>query len=142
MFSGNSFLAVGKYWGAVVMGCFVINQWTYCIFGNCWLQAVLCTKVNAAKVQQAAYEVVLTVGKALIRWQPEDPGAAIKELVSQLTAGFTGGSYLVSCTILALSTALYEFKGTSACLWCSVQICYVLVQDVFKHTKSCNKTNC
>ncbi|XP_075532514.1 RRP12-like protein [Dermacentor variabilis] len=74
-------------------------------------EAVLCTKVNAAKVRQAAYEVVLTVGKALIRWQPEDPGAAIKELVSQLTAGFTGGSYLVSCTILALSTALYEFKG-------------------------------
>uniref|UniRef100_A0A131YQ96 Ribosomal RNA-processing protein 12 n=1 Tax=Rhipicephalus appendiculatus TaxID=34631 RepID=A0A131YQ96_RHIAP len=73
-------------------------------------EAVVSTKVNAAKVQQAAYEVVLSVGKALIRWQPEDPGAAIRELVSHLTAGFTGGSYLVSCTILSLSVALCEFK--------------------------------
>ncbi|KAK8775267.1 hypothetical protein V5799_031383 [Amblyomma americanum] len=75
-------------------------------------EAVLCIKVNASKVRQAAYEIVIAVGKALIRWQPEDPDAAVKELVLQLTAGFTGGSYLVSCTILALATALYEFKGT------------------------------
>uniref|UniRef100_A0A023GCH0 Hipothetical protein n=1 Tax=Amblyomma triste TaxID=251400 RepID=A0A023GCH0_AMBTT len=75
-------------------------------------EAVLCIKVNAAKVRQAAHEIVIGVGKALVRWQPEDPDAAVTELVSQLTAGFTGGSYLVGCTILALATALYEFKGT------------------------------
>lgn len=75
-------------------------------------EAVLCIKVNAAKVRQAAYDVVLCVGRALIRWQPEDSGAAVQELVSTLTAGLIGGPYVVSCTILALSTVLYEFKGS------------------------------
>lgn len=75
-------------------------------------EAVLCIKVNAVKVRQAAYEVVLSVGRALMRWQPGDPGAAVQELVSNLTAGFIGGPYAVSCTILALSTVLHEFKGS------------------------------
>ncbi|XP_037504336.1 RRP12-like protein [Rhipicephalus sanguineus] len=88
-------------------------------------EAVLSTKVNAAKVRQAAYEVVISVGKALIRWQPEDPGAAIRELVSQLTAGFTGASYLVSCTISSLSVALFEFKDV-----CSSDVLNAVVEAV------------
>lgn len=74
-------------------------------------EAVLCTKVNANKVRQAAFEVILGVGKAFVRWQPVDPNGAIKDLVSQLTAGFTGSPYLVSCTVLALTSVLHEFKG-------------------------------
>ncbi|CAN7990559.1 unnamed protein product [Ixodes hexagonus] len=74
-------------------------------------EAVLCVKVNANKVRQAAFEVVLGVGKAFTRWQPEDPKGAVKDLVSQLTAGFTGSAYLVSCTVLAVSNVLHEFKG-------------------------------
>lgn len=75
------------------------------------LQAVLCVKVNANKVRQAALEVILGVGKAFVRWQLEDPSGAIKDLLSQLTAGFTGSAYLVSCTVLALSNVLHRFKG-------------------------------
>uniref|UniRef100_A0A1S4KT99 Uncharacterized protein n=1 Tax=Ixodes scapularis TaxID=6945 RepID=A0A1S4KT99_IXOSC len=74
-------------------------------------EAVLCVKVNANKVRQAALEVILGVGKAFVRWQLEDPSGAIKDLLSQLTAGFTGSAYLVSCTVLALSNVLHQFKG-------------------------------
>ncbi|CAN8023876.1 unnamed protein product [Ixodes persulcatus] len=74
-------------------------------------EAVLCVKVNANKVRQAALEVILGVGKAFVRWQLEHPSGAIKDLLSQLTAGFTGSSYLVSCTVLALSNVLHQFKG-------------------------------
>lgn len=73
-------------------------------------EAVLCTKVPASKVQQAAYEVIASVGKALIRWQPDDPGEAVTELVVRLTKGLLGRTYLLSSCIMALSFALYEFK--------------------------------
>ncbi|XP_064465677.1 RRP12-like protein [Ornithodoros turicata] len=76
-------------------------------------EAVLCVRVNSAKVRQAAYLVVLEVGRALSRWSTT-PEAGIQELVEQLAAGFAGSAYAISCTVLALSAVLYEFKGQYA----------------------------
>jgi ribosomal RNA-processing protein 12 len=89
-------------------------------------EAVLGTKETNEKAREAAYELLIGMGRkmqvggtvknAMIDGMDEDKRdttATIGEYFLMVSAGLAGSSqHMISATITALSRMLYEFKGT------------------------------
>lgn len=77
---------------------------------------VKCIQEAFTKVQQAAQNVSVRVGQALVGWPPEASrsDAHIRKLRCDLKDSFPGDSRVVGCIILALSTLLTVLTDTSA----------------------------
>ncbi|KAK2163707.1 hypothetical protein LSH36_75g12086 [Paralvinella palmiformis] len=74
-------------------------------------EAVLCTKEVAEKARQAAYLLLIEIGKALFRWNPNLPKAAVVQVYFELVlAGLAGQPHVIACTLLTLTRITYEFK--------------------------------
>jgi ribosomal RNA-processing protein 12 len=90
-------------------------------------EAVLGTKEANEKAREAAYELLMGMGRKMqlggtvknamidgMDEDKEDTTATIGEYFLMVSAGLAGSSqHMISATITALSRMLYEFKGTS-----------------------------
>jgi len=87
-------------------------------------EAVIGTKEANAKAREAAYDLLIGMGKKMQRGgvvrnsmvdgmeDAEDKLANINEYFIMVSAGLAGSSqHMISATITALSCMLYEFKG-------------------------------
>jgi ribosomal RNA-processing protein 12 len=86
-------------------------------------EVILCTKETNEKSREAAYDLVITMGKKMANGgiikhgliesiQQEDRTASISEYFLMVSAGLAGSSqHLISATITCLSRMLFEFKG-------------------------------
>ena len=91
-------------------------------------EAVIATKEKNEKARDAAYNLLITMGKkmqsggtvksAMVDGMDEDSGdatASIGEYFLMVSAGLAGSSqHMISAAITALSRMLYEFKGNLA----------------------------
>ncbi|XP_076363846.1 RRP12-like protein isoform X2 [Tachypleus tridentatus] len=73
-------------------------------------EAVLCVKTNAEKARTAAYNLIVEIGKAFLKWNIEKPKETLTEYIQLLLGGLVGTPHMISATILSLSKVLYEFK--------------------------------
>jgi ribosomal RNA-processing protein 12 len=88
-------------------------------------EAVIGTKEANEKAREAAYDLLISMGKKMQRGgtvrnamidgmdeEMEDTTASIGEYFLMVSAGLAGSSqHMISATITALSRMLYEFKG-------------------------------
>ncbi|GFU16950.1 RRP12-like protein [Trichonephila clavipes] len=72
-------------------------------------EAVLCTKENSLKARTAAYELLVTIGHAMIRISSNSK-EGIKEYITCLLAGLAGSPHFISASILSIGRVIYEFK--------------------------------
>ncbi|GFS59549.1 RRP12-like protein [Nephila pilipes] len=72
-------------------------------------EAVLCTKENSVKARLAAFNLLVAIGHALLRYSPNSR-EGVKEYITCLLAGLAGSTHLVSATILSIGRVMYEFK--------------------------------
>lgn len=81
---------------------FILNQ-----------QAILCTKEVAEKARSAAYNLLVEMGKAVGRWSAAGGSneSAIMGYFELVMAGLAGSPHMLSCTVLAITRIIYEFKG-------------------------------
>jgi len=99
-------------------------------------EAVIATKEKNEKARDAAYNLLITMGKkmqsggtvksAMVDGMDEDSGdatASIGEYFLMVSAGLAGSSqHMISAAITALSRMLYEFKGSLALRGCRLRI--------------------
>ncbi|CAG9770255.1 unnamed protein product [Ceutorhynchus assimilis] len=68
-------------------------------------EAVLCCKDINEKCRQTAYDLLNTIGEILLTKNQ------MQEYLIMLTGGLAGTPQMISCTILALASALHNFSG-------------------------------
>ncbi|XP_013779774.1 RRP12-like protein isoform X2 [Limulus polyphemus] len=73
-------------------------------------EAILCVKTNAEKARTAAYNLIVEIGKAFLRWDREKPKETLSEYMQLLLGGLVGTPHMISASILSISKVLYEFK--------------------------------
>lgn len=79
-------------------------------------EAVLCCKDINAKCRATAYEVLNTIGNVLIEHNQ------MQQFVTMIVAGLAGTPQMMSYTILALASILYNFSGWNSCFVVYVEI--------------------
>ncbi|KAL1502843.1 hypothetical protein ABEB36_007927 [Hypothenemus hampei] len=72
---------------------------------NCIPEAVLCCKDINEKCRQTAYSLLNNIGDTLMGHDQ------MQDFIVMLSAGLIGNPQMVSCTILALASALHNFSG-------------------------------
>ena len=89
------------------------------LIANILPEAVLGTKEGNEKAREAAYDLLVGMGKKMQEGGKikhnmieRDTEASIREYFVMVYAGLAGSSqHMISATITALSRMLYEFKG-------------------------------
>lgn len=75
-------------------------------------EAILCTKRETGeRARAAAYNLLIEMGKAHLRWTEDNREDAITELFEMMMAGLAGSPHMISATMLALTRIIYEYKG-------------------------------
>ncbi|XP_069467683.1 RRP12-like protein [Ambystoma mexicanum] len=72
-------------------------------------EVIICTKEVSVSARKNAYTLLAEIGKAFLRFNP-DSQEAILSYLALVYAGLTGSVTMISCTVLALTRLLYEFK--------------------------------
>lgn len=72
-------------------------------------EVIICTKEVAVSARKNAYTLLAEIGKAFLRFS-QDPQEAILKYLTLVYAGLTGSVTMISCTVLALTRILFEFK--------------------------------
>ncbi|XP_045190399.2 RRP12-like protein [Mercenaria mercenaria] len=74
-------------------------------------EAILCTKEVAERARAAAYNLLVEMGNAAVRWSENNDNAVLEEYFKMVMAGFAGSPQMISATLLALTRIMYQFKG-------------------------------
>ncbi|XP_022106693.1 RRP12-like protein [Acanthaster planci] len=75
-------------------------------------EVILCTKEVNSKTRLVAFDLLVDLGHALIRWsEGEDTReVCVRQYIEMLTAGLAGSPHMVSATVQALTRVLFEFR--------------------------------
>ena len=75
-------------------------------------EAVLCTKEVAEKARTAAYNLLTTICETLCRWKEatQTKQETLYQVFEMLLAGLAGSPHMVSCTVLAITKMLKDFR--------------------------------
>ncbi|XP_026529245.1 RRP12-like protein [Notechis scutatus] len=72
-------------------------------------EVILCTKEVSVGARKNAYNLLVEIGHTFIRFGVT-PNEGIQRYLLLIYAGLTGSVTMISCTVLALTRLLYEFK--------------------------------
>uniref|UniRef100_A0A7M4F4L8 Ribosomal RNA processing 12 homolog n=1 Tax=Crocodylus porosus TaxID=8502 RepID=A0A7M4F4L8_CROPO len=72
-------------------------------------EVVLCTKEVSVGARKNAFALLVEMGEAFLRFGPA-PQEAMQRFLLLAYAGLTGSVTMISCTLLALTRLLFEFK--------------------------------
>lgn len=72
-------------------------------------EVILCTKEVSVGARKNAFNLLVEMGHAFLRFGPT-PNDAMQRYLLLIYAGLTGSVTMISCTVLALSRLLFEFK--------------------------------
>ncbi|XP_059981512.1 RRP12-like protein isoform X3 [Lagenorhynchus albirostris] len=73
-------------------------------------EVILCTKEVSVGARKNAFALLVEMGHAFLRFGP-DPAEALQRYLVLIYPGLVGSVTMVSCSILALTHLLFEFKG-------------------------------
>ena len=60
----------------------------------------------------ASYSLLVSLGNTLLRWYGDQGKEEVmKQYFEMIMAGLAGSPHMVTCTVMALTRILYEFKG-------------------------------
>uniref|UniRef100_A0A8C9U0N5 Ribosomal RNA processing 12 homolog n=1 Tax=Scleropages formosus TaxID=113540 RepID=A0A8C9U0N5_SCLFO len=71
-------------------------------------EVIICTKEVSVGARKNAYTLLVEIGKAFIRFS--DTEKKWDQYLGQMYAGFAGSVTMISCTVLALTRLVFEFK--------------------------------
>ncbi|KAK6482122.1 RRP12-like protein [Huso huso] len=74
-------------------------------------EVMICTNEVAVGARRNAYTLLVEIGRAFIRFCGSQK-EAILQYLELIYAGFTGSVTMISCTVLALTRLVYEFKDS------------------------------
>ncbi|MGH0150138.1 UNVERIFIED_CONTAM: hypothetical protein FKN15_016687 [Acipenser sinensis] len=74
-------------------------------------RVMICTNEVAVGARRNAYTLLVEIGRAFIRFCGSQK-EAILQYLELIYAGFTGSVTMISCTVLALTRLVYEFKDS------------------------------
>ncbi|XP_058910671.1 RRP12-like protein [Kogia breviceps] len=74
------------------------------------LEVILCTKEVSVGARKNAFALLVEMGRAFLRFGP-NPAEALERYLVLIYPGLVGAVTTVSCSILALTHLLFEFKG-------------------------------
>ncbi|XP_028586368.2 RRP12-like protein [Podarcis muralis] len=72
-------------------------------------EVILCTKEVSVGARKNAYNLLVEIGHAFLRFGPT-PKDGMQRYLLLVYAGLTGSVTMISCTVLALARLLFEFK--------------------------------
>nr|XP_033797330.1 RRP12-like protein [Geotrypetes seraphini] len=72
-------------------------------------EVIICTKEVSVGARKNAYTLVSEIGQAFLRFHQNQQDAILKYL-ALMYAGLTGSVTMISCTVLALTRFLFEFR--------------------------------
>ncbi|XP_053168440.1 RRP12-like protein isoform X3 [Hemicordylus capensis] len=72
-------------------------------------EVILCTKEVSVGARKNAFNLLVEIGHAFLRFGPT-PDDAMQRYLLLVYAGLTGSVTMISCTVLALARLLFEFK--------------------------------
>ncbi|KAM9808735.1 RRP12-like protein [Syngnathus typhle] len=72
-------------------------------------EVIICTKEMSAGARQSAYTLLVEIGHAFVRFCG-NAKEAIQEYLLLMYVGLTGSVTMLSCTVLALTRLVYEYK--------------------------------
>ncbi|CAC5426030.1 RRP12 [Mytilus coruscus] len=75
-------------------------------------EAILCTREVGERARTAAYSLLVQMCKSQIEQSDESQADVICKYFKMILAGLGGSPQMVSCTLLALTRILYEFKDS------------------------------
>uniref|UniRef100_A0A7M4F8P5 Ribosomal RNA processing 12 homolog n=1 Tax=Crocodylus porosus TaxID=8502 RepID=A0A7M4F8P5_CROPO len=97
-------------------------------------EVVLCTKEVSVGARKNAFALLVEMGEAFLRFGPA-PQEAMQRFLLLAYAGLTGSVTMISCTLLALTRLLFEFKGKAGTGQLLQSVCLLLgsrTRDVVK----------
>lgn len=75
-------------------------------------EAILCTKEIGVKARTAAFELVVAMSEAYIKWNADvEEKESLGDFVNKVLAGLAGSTHMISATLLALTRLVYHYKG-------------------------------
>ncbi|XP_064418948.1 RRP12-like protein [Latimeria chalumnae] len=72
-------------------------------------EVIICTKEVSAGARRNAYSLLVEIGQAFIR-SCDDQREAVQKYLALVYAGLTGSVTMISCTVLALTRLVFEYK--------------------------------
>uniref|UniRef100_A0A8C0IV87 Ribosomal RNA processing 12 homolog n=1 Tax=Chelonoidis abingdonii TaxID=106734 RepID=A0A8C0IV87_CHEAB len=72
-------------------------------------EVILCTKEVSVGARKNAFQLLVEMGEAFLRFGPT-PQGAMQRFLLLVYAGLTGSVTMISCTLLALTHLLFQFK--------------------------------
>ncbi|XP_072293683.1 RRP12-like protein [Eucyclogobius newberryi] len=87
-------------------------------------EVIICTKEVSVGARKNAYSLLVEIGKAFLRFC-SDPNDAMDQYLVLLYAGLTGSVTMITCTVLALTRLVFEYKD-------SIEVCTMeqLLQNI------------
>uniref|UniRef100_A0A665UWY0 Uncharacterized protein n=1 Tax=Echeneis naucrates TaxID=173247 RepID=A0A665UWY0_ECHNA len=76
-------------------------------------EVIICTKEVSVGARKNAYNLLVDVGKAFVRFCGNTKDA-MEEYLMLVYAGLTGSVTMITCTVLALTRLVFEYKGGPA----------------------------
>ncbi|PIK40031.1 putative RRP12-like protein isoform X1 [Apostichopus japonicus] len=73
-------------------------------------EVILCAKEVNSKTRSTAFLLLSEIGRCLLRSDEKSKQESIAQYLSMLAAGLAGSSQMISATILAFTSVIYEFK--------------------------------
>uniref|UniRef100_A0A669CNM4 Ribosomal RNA processing 12 homolog n=1 Tax=Oreochromis niloticus TaxID=8128 RepID=A0A669CNM4_ORENI len=74
-------------------------------------EVIICTKEVSVGARKSAYNLLVEIGNAFVRFCGNTKDAMEQYLV-MVYAGLTGSITMITCTVLALTRLVFEYKGT------------------------------
>ncbi|XP_066534944.1 RRP12-like protein [Hoplias malabaricus] len=74
-------------------------------------EVIICTKEVSIGARKNAYSLLVEIGNAFIRFS-DNPKDALNEFLGQVYIGLTGSVTMITCTVLALTRIVYQYKDT------------------------------
>uniref|UniRef100_A0A8D2ZS89 Ribosomal RNA processing 12 homolog n=1 Tax=Scophthalmus maximus TaxID=52904 RepID=A0A8D2ZS89_SCOMX len=75
-------------------------------------EVIICTKEVSVGARKNAYNLLVEIGSAFVRFCGNTKGNALQYLVL-VYVGLTGSVTMITCTVLALTRLVFEYKGRS-----------------------------
>uniref|UniRef100_A0A8C3SAN3 Ribosomal RNA processing 12 homolog n=1 Tax=Chelydra serpentina TaxID=8475 RepID=A0A8C3SAN3_CHESE len=97
-------------------------------------EVILCTKEVSVGARKNAFLLLVEMGEAFLRFGPT-PQDAMQRFLLLVYAGLTGSVTMISCTVLALTRLLFQFKGLAVAEQLLQNVCLLLgsrTRDVVK----------
>ncbi|CAL8284031.1 unnamed protein product [Arctogadus glacialis] len=76
-------------------------------------EVIICTKETSVGARKNAYTLLVEIGKAFLRFC-DSPKDALEQYMALVYAGLLGSVTMITCTVLALTRLVYEYKDSIA----------------------------